>query len=56
MNSKESHHAYGDSHTLDRPGSGEAVHPYGADLSSGHAHPLDSSEVVEKADRQGWGS
>lgn len=56
MNSNELQRAYGDSRTLERPGDGEAVHPYGAEATTKPTHPLDCPEVVETAHRQGWGS
>lgn len=56
MDSKELQRAYGDSYTLERPGDGEAVHPYAAKTDESPAHPLDQPGTAEKAHSQAWGN
>lgn len=55
MDSKELQQAYGDSRTLERPGDGEAIHPYSAKADDPPVHPLDHPGTAEKAHNQGWG-
>lgn len=55
MDSRELQRAYGDSRTLERPGDGEAVHPYTAKTDDAPTHPLDEPDTVEKAHSQAWG-